>query len=106
MMIACRLIALDKAPGFYPVSIRDIIFRLLAKCDLLETGATSTEAHRNINLYDGLGAGIEGAVNATLTEYYKALCPLVEEQALLSKGASVQGEGERSFNTGGGGGGG
>ena len=68
----CLLVDLDKALIVFPVGIGYIIHRLLANFFLLVTDATTTEACININLCSGLGAGIEGAVHATLSEYIKA----------------------------------
>ena len=47
----------------------------------------STEAWGNLNLCDILGACIEISVHTTLAKYTKAQCPLVADQAHLSRGA-------------------
>ena len=71
-MMVCYLIALYKEPGVRPVGISKIIRKLLAKSFLLVNGTTATAACGNLNICDGLGAGIEGAVCATLGDYRKA----------------------------------
>ena len=80
------LVALYKAPGVIPVKIGDIIHCLLIKCVLLLTCATETEACVNLNLCARLVAGIDSAVNSTMSKYSKDQCPLVEYQALLVGG--------------------
>ena len=85
--MACRLVALYKAPGFFPVGIGEIIRRLLTNCVLLVTGAVQTEACGNLNLCARLVVGIEGAVHATLAKYNKAPRPPVADQALLAGGS-------------------
>ena len=88
-----RLVELDKAHGVLPVVIGEIIHHLLYKCNLLVTCAMKTEACVNLNLYAGLGSGIEGDVNITLEEYITARCPLAVDQALLGGGAARGGKG-------------
>ena len=68
-MVACFLVAMDKAPGFHSVGIGDIIHHLLAKCVLLVTVAMKTEACGDLNLCAGLGYGIEVSEHTTLDEY-------------------------------------
>ena len=82
-----RIVSLDKSPGFWPVSIRDIIRRLLSKSVLLLTCAMEKDAWSNLNLFYVLGSGIEGAVHTTLSYYIKTWWPLAADQALLSGGA-------------------
>ena len=73
--MACRLLALDKAPVFSPVVNREIICHLLSKCVIFVTGAIAIKSCVNIKLCSGLGYHIEGDVHTTLEEYRKYQFP-------------------------------
>jgi hypothetical protein len=64
VLIACRLVVLDKSPGVRPVGIGEGYRRLMAKCMLKVVGHQATDAAGNLNLCAGLSAGIEGAIHA------------------------------------------
>ena len=57
-MMACRLVALYKAAGVFPVIIGDIICRLLTNCVLLATVSNETDACGNLNICARLVVGI------------------------------------------------
>jgi hypothetical protein len=62
--MACRLVALDKSPGVWPVGIDEVYRGLMTKCLLKVVGNQATDAAGNLNLCAGLSAGIEGAIHA------------------------------------------
>ena len=60
----CHLVALDKIPGVHPVGIRDTLHQALLKLLMRASGEQAKTMCRNIYLYVGLKAGIEGAIHA------------------------------------------
>ena len=48
----------------------------------------ATEACGNLSLCDRLGGDIEGSIHKTLVKYIKDQCPLVADEALLTRGAA------------------
>jgi hypothetical protein len=70
--MACRLVALNKQPGFHPVGIGESFCRLMAKYLLGEIGHLATTTCGIRNICAGLPAGIEGAVHAIRKEYSSA----------------------------------
>ena len=59
----CRLIALDKQTGIFPVFVGETWRRLFAKCVLRVTGPEATSACQDDQLCAGLNAGIDGTVH-------------------------------------------
>ena len=59
----CRLVELDKQPGVHTLGMGNTLHHLMAKCVLCTVGDHATQQCGNFNLYIGLMAGIEGAVN-------------------------------------------
>ena len=69
VLLANRLMELDKCPGIWLIGISEIWRRLLAKYVLKVAGAEAKDTCGNAQLCTGLEAGIEGAVHATQALY-------------------------------------
>ena len=61
VLMACRLVALDKRTGVHPVGIGETFFQALAKLFMRAAGDQVKTACGNLQLCAGLKAGIEGA---------------------------------------------
>ena len=61
--MACRLFTLDKRPMVCPVGKGETLRRDLAKLVMKAAGEQAKMACRNLQLYAGLEAGIEGATH-------------------------------------------
>ena len=64
VLMACRLVALNKRPGVRPVGIGETLRRFLAKIVMREAGDQAKTECGNLHLCAGLEAGIEGATHA------------------------------------------
>ena len=60
----CRLVGLDKRPGVRPVGIGETLRRALAKLVMRAAGEQAKMACCNLQLCEGLEAGIEGETHA------------------------------------------
>ena len=63
-LMACHMVALDKRPGVRPVGIGVTLSRALAKKIMRASGDQAKIACGNLQLYEGLEAGIEVATHA------------------------------------------
>ena len=63
-LMACHLVALDKRPGVRPVGIGETLRRALAKIVMRASGDQAKTAYGNLQLCEGLEAGIEGSTHA------------------------------------------
>ena len=63
-LMAFRLMALDKRPGFHPVGIEEMLRRSLARLLTRAAGDQAKTACGNLQLCTGLEASIEGATHA------------------------------------------
>ena len=64
VLMACRLVVLDKRPGFCPVGIGETLHRSLPELVIRSTVEPAKTACGNLQLCSGLEAGIEGATHA------------------------------------------
>ena len=65
LLLACRLIALDKHPGVRPIGVGDTARRIISKAVLAIVGPDIQDASGCQQLCGGQIAGIEAAVHAT-----------------------------------------
>ena len=63
-LMSCCLVALDKQPGLRPVGIGEMLHRALTKLVMRAAGDQAKTACGNLQLCEGLKAGIEGATHA------------------------------------------
>ena len=63
-LMVCHLVALDKRPGVRPVGIGETLRRALAKLLMRAAGEQAKTACGNLQLCEGLKAGIEGDTHA------------------------------------------
>ena len=61
--MVCRLVALDKRPGVYPVVIVETLWRALAKFVLRASGDQAKVVYGNLQLCAGIQAGIDGSMH-------------------------------------------
>ena len=63
-LLACRLIPLDKCPGVHPISVCEVLRRILGKAILTVVKSDVVAATGPLQLAGGLYGGYEAAVHA------------------------------------------
>ena len=64
VLMACRLVALNKRPGVRPVGLEEMLCRALDKLVMRAAGDQAKTACGNLQLCAGLEDGIEGDTHA------------------------------------------
>ena len=87
VMMAFRLVALDKRPGVLPVDIGETLHRALAKLVMREEWDQAKTEYGDLQLCAGLKAGIEGPTHAVVQRRLDRLKQrrLEEEEAEVSE---------------------